>query len=133
MIDRSGGSQGLRLRGSDDSECCSNAAPVFEPLGVNSPSREIRNECVTERVDIDNADFVINAAEEHQLISPFSLRPKQDQLLQLPCKHGHLNLREIWSALGVSKQRTFDLLRPLVETELITREGMLQVGRYVLS
>ena len=40
--------------------------------------------------------------------------------------------REIWEALGVSKQGAMDLLNPLLETGLIERMGTRKSGRYVL-
>ena len=43
------------------------------------------------------------------------LRPKQEQLLQLLRDHKSMTPRELWDALGISKQGTLDLLRPLIE------------------
>ena len=59
------------------------------------------------------------------------LRPKQEQLLQLLRERGSLSPRELWDALGVSKQGAMDLLKPLIEAGLIKREGTLKTGRYV--
>ena len=61
------------------------------------------------------------------------LRPKQEQLLQLLRDRGSLSPRELWDALGVSKQGAMDLLKPLLEAGLIKREGTLKTGRYVRS
>ena len=59
------------------------------------------------------------------------LRPKQEQLLQLLRERGSLSPRELWDALGVSKQGAMDLLKPLIEAGLIKREGTLKTGRHV--
>jgi DNA-binding MarR family transcriptional regulator len=40
--------------------------------------------------------------------------------------------REIWDALGVSKQGAIDLLRPLIKAGLVRRIGTKKTGRYVL-
>lgn len=61
------------------------------------------------------------------------LRPKQEHLLQLLRERGSLSPRELWDALGVSKQGAMDLLRPLLEAGLIQREGTLKTGRYLLK
>jgi len=60
------------------------------------------------------------------------LRPKQEQLLQLLRSRGGLTPREIWDALGVSKQGALDLLNPLIEAGLVKRVGTLKSGRYIL-
>src|SRR2546425_2924217 len=46
------------------------------------------------------------------------LRPRQEQLLQLLRDHQSLTPREIWDALGVSRQGALDLLRPLIQARL---------------
>ena len=61
------------------------------------------------------------------------LRPKQEQLLQLLRARGSLAPREIWDSLAISKQGAMDLLRPLLDAELIERVGTLKHGRYVLK
>ena len=61
------------------------------------------------------------------------LRPRQEQLLQLLRERRSLSPREIWDALGVSKQGAMDLLRPLIKAGLIKREGTLKSGRYRLK
>ena len=61
------------------------------------------------------------------------LRPRQEQLLQLLREHGSLSPRELWEALGVSKQGALDLLRPLLDGGLIKREGTIKSGRYTLE
>jgi Fic family protein len=61
------------------------------------------------------------------------LRPKQEQLLHLLREHKALSPREIWEAVGVSKQGALDLLRPLIKAGLVKRVGTKKSGRYVLS
>ena len=61
------------------------------------------------------------------------LRPKQEQLLQLLRSKGGLSPREIWDALGISKQGALDLLNPLIEAGLVKRVGTLKSGRYILK
>ncbi len=60
------------------------------------------------------------------------LRPKQEQLLHLLREHKALTPREIWDAIGVSKQGALDLLRPLIKAGLVRRIGTKKTGRYVL-
>lgn len=60
------------------------------------------------------------------------LRPRQEQLLQLLRDRKSLAPREIWDALGVSKQGALDLLRPLIQAGLVKRIGTLKTGRYIL-
>ena len=61
------------------------------------------------------------------------LRPKQEQLLQLLRDHKSMTPRELWDALGVSKQGTLDLLRPLIKAGLVKRVGTKKVGQYILT
>jgi len=61
------------------------------------------------------------------------LRPRQEQLLQLLRDRGGMQPKEIWNALGVSRQGAMDLLRPLLKAGLICREGTHKTGRYRLS
>ncbi|MFH0878941.1 MAG: Fic family protein [Lentisphaerota bacterium] len=61
------------------------------------------------------------------------LRPKQEQLLNLLRARGGLSPREIWDALGVSKQGAMDVLNPLMKAGLIKRVGTTKNGRYVLK
>jgi Fic family protein len=60
------------------------------------------------------------------------LRPKQEQLLHLLREHRAMTPREIWDAVGVSKQGALDLLRPLIKAGLVRRIGTKKTGRYVL-
>ena len=61
------------------------------------------------------------------------LRPKQEQLLHLLREHKALTPRQIWDAVGVSKQGALDLLRPLIKAGLVRRIGTKKTGRYVLK
>ena len=61
------------------------------------------------------------------------LRPKQEQLLQLLRDHKSMAPREIWDALGVSRQGALDLLRPLIKAGLIKHVGTKKTGRYLLA
>jgi Fic family protein len=61
------------------------------------------------------------------------LRPKQEQLLHLLRDHKMMAPREIWDALGISKQGALDLLRPLVKAGLVRRIGTRKTGGYVLK
>ena len=61
------------------------------------------------------------------------LRPKQEQLLQLLRDHKTMAPRELWEALGVSKQGALDLLRPLIQAGLVKRLGTRKEGRYILT
>ena len=60
------------------------------------------------------------------------LRPRQERLLQLLRDHGTMAPSELWSALGISKQGTLDLLRPLIEAGLVEKIGNKKIGRYAL-
>lgn len=61
------------------------------------------------------------------------LRPKQEQLLHLLREHKAMTPREIWDAIGISKQGALDLLNPLMKAGLIRRIGTKKTGRYVLK
>ncbi len=61
------------------------------------------------------------------------LRPRQEQLLHLLREHKSLTPRELWDAVGVSKQGALDLLRPLMKAGLVQRIGTKKTGRYVLA
>jgi Fic family protein len=63
----------------------------------------------------------------------FVFRPKQEQLLQLLRDHKSMTPREIWDALGVSKQGALDSLRPLMQAGLVKRIGSKKSGRYILG
>ena len=61
------------------------------------------------------------------------LRPKQEQLLHLLREHKSLTPRELWDAVGVSKQGALNVLRPLMKAGLVRRIGTKKTGRYVLA
>ena len=65
--------------------------------------------------------------------SPIVLRPKQEHLLQLLSERQGLTPREVWDALGVSKQGAINLIKPLLEAKLIQRVGTRKSGRYILA
>jgi Fic family protein len=60
------------------------------------------------------------------------LRPKQERLLQLLRDHGRMSPPEIWAALGVSRQGAMDLLRPLLDAQIVEKLGSRKTGRYAL-
>jgi Fic family protein len=62
-----------------------------------------------------------------------TLRPRQEKLLGLLHDKGGMVPREIWKALGVSKQGAMDLLKPLIEAGLVKRVGTKKSGKYVLA
>ena len=61
------------------------------------------------------------------------LRPRQEQLLHLLRDHGSMAPGEIWAALGVSRQGAMDLLRPLLDADIVEKVGGNKTGRYVLK
>jgi Fic family protein len=61
------------------------------------------------------------------------LRPKQEQLLRLLREHRSMTPRELWGAVGVSKQGALDLLRPLIKAGLVKRIGTRKAGKYILA
>jgi Fic family protein len=64
---------------------------------------------------------------------PLVLRPRQEQLLRFFRDRGPMTPAEIRAALGVSRQGAMDLLNPLLEAEVVIREGTLRSGRYRLA
>lgn len=71
-------------------------------------------------------------AYNHKSPTKLVLRPKQEQLLKLLRDHGSLAPMEIWAALGVSKQGSMNLLRPLLDAGLVEKIGGKKTGRYML-
>lgn len=61
------------------------------------------------------------------------LRPKQEELVRLLQDKGSLSPREIWDAMGVSKQGAMDLLNPLIEAGVVKRVGTKKSGKYTLG
>ncbi len=60
------------------------------------------------------------------------LLPRQEKLLTLLRDRGSLTPRELWEALGVSKQGAMNLLKPLMKVGLIEKVGTKKTGKYVL-
>jgi predicted HTH transcriptional regulator len=65
--------------------------------------------------------------------NPLTLEQVRHELLHLLREHKALTPREIWDAVGVSKQGALDLLRSLMKAGLVQRIGTKKAGRYVLS
>jgi Fic family protein len=61
------------------------------------------------------------------------LTPQQEVVLGLLRDHGALAPREIWQALGMTKQGAHKILRPLLTAGLIQRHGTRKSGRYVIG
>lgn len=61
------------------------------------------------------------------------LRPKQEQLLHLLRERHGLSPRELWAALGVTKQGAAHILAPLLKAKLVKRIGTQKSGRYILG
>jgi DNA-binding MarR family transcriptional regulator len=59
------------------------------------------------------------------------LRPRQEEMLKLLRERGSMAPKEIWEALGVSRQGAIDLLRPLLDAGLVEKVGGKRTGRYV--
>jgi Fic family protein len=85
------------------------------------------------RVTLERVWSRIQKLTAHAGKSKLVLRPKQEQLLHLLREHKALTPREIWDAVGVSKQGALDLLRPLMKAGLVQRIGSKKAGRYVLT
>jgi Fic family protein len=61
------------------------------------------------------------------------LRPKQEQLLQWLRDQKSMTPREIWDALGVTRQGAIKLIQPLLDAGLVRRVGTRKSGRYLLA
>jgi Fic family protein len=85
------------------------------------------------RVTLERVWSRIQKLTAHAGKSKLVLRPKQEQLLHLLREHKALTPREIWDAVGVSKQGALDLLRPLMKAGLVRRIGTKKAGRYILG
>jgi hypothetical protein len=62
----------------------------------------------------------------------FVLKPKQELLLKLLSEHKSISPNELWNKLGLSKQGTLDLLKPLIKAHLVKRIGTKRTGKYIL-
>ena len=67
------------------------------------------------------------------LAPKLTLRPKQEQLLSLLQERGRMTPSEIWGTMEISRQGAMDLLNPLLEAELVVREGSRRSGFYRLN
>jgi Fic family protein len=85
------------------------------------------------RVTLEHVWTRIQKLTAHAGKKKLVLRPKQEQLLHLLREQKALTPREIWDAVGVSKQGALDLLRPLIEAGLVKRVGTKKTGRYLLA
>ena len=85
------------------------------------------------RVTLERVWTRIQKLTAHAGKTKLVLRPKQEQLLHLLRDQKALAPREIWEAVGVSKQGALDLLRPLIKAGLVKRVGTKKSGRYVLT
>jgi Fic family protein len=85
------------------------------------------------RITLEHAWTRIQKLTAHAGKGKLVLRPKQEQLLHLLREHKAMRPREIWEAIGVSKQGALDLLRPLIKAGLVKRIGTKKSGRYVLT
>jgi len=59
------------------------------------------------------------------------LQPKQEKLLRLLENNKGLTPREIWEALGMTRQGAAKLIKPLLEAGLMRRVGGKKTGRYI--
>jgi Fic family protein len=85
------------------------------------------------RVTLEHVWTRIQNLTAHAGKKKLVLRPKQEQLLHLLRERKAVTPREIWEAVGVSKQGALDLLRPLIEAGLVKRVGTKKTGRYLLA
>ena len=85
------------------------------------------------RVTLERVWSRIQKLTAHAGKAKLVLRPKQEQLLHLLREHKALTPRELWDAVGVSKQGALDLLRPLIKAGLVRRIGTKKTGRYILT
>jgi Fic family protein len=85
------------------------------------------------RVTLEHVWTRIQKLTAHAGKKKLVLRPKQEQLLHLLRERKALTPREIWEAVGVSKQGALDLLRPLIKAGLVKRVGTKKTGRYLLK
>jgi Fic family protein len=60
------------------------------------------------------------------------IKPKQEQLLLLLRDHGAMAPKQIWEALGVSRQGAMDVINPLLEAGIIEKVGSKKTGQYRL-
>jgi cell filamentation protein, protein adenylyltransferase len=85
------------------------------------------------RVTLERVWTRIQKLTAHGGKAKLVLRPKQEQLLHLLRENKAMTPREIWDAIGVSKQGALDLLRPLMKAGIVRRIGTKKSGRYILT
>lgn len=83
---------------------------------------------ILERVLLRIQEMSLNLGNEKVV-----LRPKQEKLLSILRDRKTMSPKEIWEALGVSKQGAINLLKPLVEAGIIQRIGTKKSGKYILK
>ena len=73
--------------------------------------------------------------QKFQTSSPqkINLTPRQEHLLGLLRDHRSLAPSEIWEHLKVSRQGAMNIIKPLLEAELIEKRGTKKSGRYFLT
>ncbi len=64
--------------------------------------------------------------------SKILIKPKQEKILLLLRDQGAMAPKEIWQALGVSRQGAMDTINPLLEAGIIERVGSRKTGQYRL-
>jgi Fic family protein len=84
-------------------------------------------------VTLDKLWKRIQSLSVHTSAPKLVLRPRQEQLLHFLRERGPMTPAEIWAAIGVSRQGAMDLLKPLLDAGLVTREGTRKTGRYRLA
>ena len=82
---------------------------------------------------IEFHDASINLQILQHFLKAAANQQLQVHLLQLLGERQGLTPREVWDALGVSKQGAVKLIKPLLEAKLIQRVGTRKSGRYILA
>lgn len=60
------------------------------------------------------------------------IKPNQERLLRLLRDHGEMAPREIWEALGLSRQGAMNAINPLIDAGIIEKVGSKKTGHYRL-
>lgn len=89
----------------------------YSALGVKQP---------LERVWLRVQSFPMQAPKK------IALTPRQEELLLLLRDNGGMTPATLWEALGISRQATMKLLRPLIEAGIVEKAGGRKTGRYML-
>lgn len=85
------------------------------------------------RITLERVWSRVQKLTAHSGKAKLVLRPKQEQLLHLLRERKAMTPREIWEAIGISKQGALDLLNPLMKAGLVKRIGTKKSGRYLLT